>query len=102
MSYLQISKYSKDPFGETVDPYGHANREVRKELQADPLAKSNVSTLGRKGSYLNENRNLALKTRDQIISEASDKFTDETDKSAKAKNFLAAYANTPDKFRGSL
>ena len=34
--------------------------------------------------------------------EASDKFTDETDKSAKAKNFLAAYANTPDKFRGSL
>ena len=102
MSYLQISKYSKDPFGQTVDPYGHADKEVRKEIQSDPLAKSNVSTLGRKGSYLNENRNLALKTRDQIISDASDKFTDETDKSNKARNFLAAYANTPDKFKGSV
>ena len=101
MSYFQISKGSKDPFGETLDPYGHANREVQKEIQSDPLAKSNIDTLGRRGSYLDENRNLGLKTRDQIVSGVSDKFTDERNKSDKEKSFLAAYINTTDKLKGS-
>ena len=46
--------------------------------------------------YLDENRNLGLKTRDQIVSGVSDKFTDERNKSDKEKNFLAAYINTTD------
>jgi len=100
MSYFQISKSSKDPFGNTVDPYGHANKEVRQEIKSDPLSKGDITTLGRKGSYLNENRNLGLKTRDQILSGVSDKFTDQTDKSDKEKNFLAAYINTPEKLQG--
>jgi hypothetical protein len=101
MSYFQISKSSKDPFGKTLDPYGHANREVRKEIQSDPLSKSNINTLGRRGSYLDENRNLGLKTRDQIVSGVTGKFTNEENKSDKERNFLAAYINTTDKLKGS-
>ena len=74
MSYLQLSQQTKDPFGQVIDPYGHANKALQKEVETDPLAKAGIN---RGGSYLGRSRNLGLKSRDQLVSGVTGRFTNE-------------------------